>query len=76
VDRAFHRGVELPAVELYELGGSYFVVDGNHRISVARYQGVRWIEAEVTQLSVALSNSTVRRQKVEEPEETARRAAA
>ena len=43
VDRAFHRGVELPAVELYELGGSYFVVDGNHRVSVARYQGVRWI---------------------------------
>ena len=50
VDRAFHRGVELPAVELYELGGSYFVVDGNHRISVARYQGVRWIEADVTRL--------------------------
>jgi hypothetical protein len=52
VDRAFHRGVELPAVELYELGRSYFVVDGNHRISVARYQGVRWIEAEVTRLYV------------------------
>ena len=50
VDRAFHRGVELPAVELYELGGSYFVVDGNHRVSVARYQGVQWIEAEVTRL--------------------------
>ena len=53
VDRAFHRGVDLPAVELYELGGSYFVVDGNHRVSVARYQGVRWIEAEVTHLYVS-----------------------
>ena len=31
VDRAFHRGVELPAVSLYKLGGSYFVLDGNHR---------------------------------------------
>jgi hypothetical protein len=50
VDRAFHRGVDLPAVELYELGGSYYVLDGNHRISVARYQGVQWIEAEVTRL--------------------------
>ena len=48
VDRAFHRGVNLPPVELYEHGGSYFVVDGNHRVSVARYQGVRWIEVEVT----------------------------
>ena len=50
VDRAFHRGIELPPVVLYELGDRYYVVDGNHRISVARYQGVQWIEAEVTRL--------------------------
>jgi hypothetical protein len=50
VDRAFHLGVDLPPVVLYELGGLYYVVDGNHRVSVARYQGVEWIEAEVTQL--------------------------
>lgn len=50
VDRAFHRGVELPPVELYELGGSYFVVDGNHRVSVARYHGAAAIDAEVVEL--------------------------
>jgi hypothetical protein len=50
VDQAFHLGVELPPVSLYELGGRYFVVDGNHRISVARYQGIEWIEADVTRL--------------------------
>jgi hypothetical protein len=50
VDRAFHLGVDLPPVVLYELGESYYVLDGNHRISVARFQGVRWIEAEVTRL--------------------------
>jgi len=49
VDRAFHRGVELPPVRLYKLGGAYFVEDGNHRVSVARYQGVEWIEAEVVE---------------------------
>jgi hypothetical protein len=48
VDRAFHLGVELPPVELYKLGNRYFVLDGNHHVSVARYQGVQWIEAEVT----------------------------
>jgi hypothetical protein len=48
VDRAFHLGVDLPPVELYKLGNRYFVLDGNHRVSVARYQGVQWIEAEVT----------------------------
>jgi hypothetical protein len=39
-------------VVLYKLGGRYFVVDGNHRVSVARFQGVRWIEAEVTSFHV------------------------
>ncbi len=49
VDRAFHRGLDLPAVSLYKMGDSYFVEDGNHRVSVARYQGVETIEADVTE---------------------------
>ena len=61
VDRAFHRGVELPPVRLYNLGDAYFVEDGNHRVSVARYQGVEWIEAEVTQLHSRFSVDPRRR---------------
>jgi hypothetical protein len=49
VDQALRRGVELPAVRLYKIGAAYFVEDGNHRVSVARYQGVEMIDAEVTQ---------------------------
>ena len=33
---ALLEGKTLPPVELYKLGGEYFVVDGNHRVSVAR----------------------------------------
>jgi hypothetical protein len=51
VDRAFHRGLELPAVRLYKIGDSYFVEDGNHRVSVACYHGVETIEADVTEFS-------------------------
>ena len=58
VDRAFRRGVELPAVSLYKLGGSYFVLDGNHRVSVARYQGVEMIDAEVTEFLPSLPDSS------------------
>ena len=47
IDRAFVRGVELPPVSLYKIGSSYFVEDGNHRVSVYRYQGVEFIDAEV-----------------------------
>lgn len=54
IDRAFHLGEELPPVVLHKLGDAYFVEDGNHRVSVARYQGVQWIDAEVTELHVRL----------------------
>jgi hypothetical protein len=48
IDRAFRLGQELPPVSLLDLGGTYFVSDGNHRVSVARFHGVEWIDAEVT----------------------------
>lgn len=37
----------FPAVELYKVGEAYFVVDGHHRVSVARSLGVSTIEALV-----------------------------
>ena len=49
VDRAFHRGEELPPVSLYKVGSFYFVLDGHHRVSVATYHGVEWIDAYVTE---------------------------
>jgi len=48
IDRAFHRGEELPPVVLYKIGDDYFVEDGNHRVSVAQFHGVEWIDAYVT----------------------------
>jgi hypothetical protein len=49
IDRVFRLGRELPPVSLLERGGAYFVNDGNHRVSVARFHGVEWIDAEVTE---------------------------
>jgi hypothetical protein len=37
----------LPPVELYRVDDVYFVVDGHHRVSVARDAGARTIDAEV-----------------------------
>ncbi|MDR3303454.1 MAG: transcriptional regulator [Treponema sp.] len=51
VDQARLRDVTLPPIQLYEIGGVYFVRDGNHRVSVARSQGGEVIDAEVTSLS-------------------------
>ena len=57
VDLAFHRNVDLPPVRLYKLGDAYFVEDGNHRVSVARFHGVGWIDADVTELRPAGAES-------------------
>jgi nucleotide-binding universal stress UspA family protein len=37
-----------PPVDLYRIGDAYFVRDGNHRVSVARQLGARFIQAYVT----------------------------
>ena len=50
VDQAHLSDIILPPIQLYELGGLYFVRDGNHRVSVAKAQGVEFIDAEVISL--------------------------
>ena len=54
VDLAHYQQVQLPPVTLYEIGGVYFVRDGNHRVSVARTQGGEFIDAEVISLKSRL----------------------
>jgi hypothetical protein len=51
VDEAHIKDIILPPIQLYEIGGVYFVRDGNHRVSVARSQGIEMIDAEVISLS-------------------------
>ncbi|MCH5283135.1 MAG: transcriptional regulator [Treponema sp.] len=50
IDRAHLQNTILPPINLYEIGGLYFVRDGNHRVSVARARGIEFIDAEVTSL--------------------------
>jgi hypothetical protein len=37
----------MPPIELYQVGEAYFVVDGNHRVSTARQEGMKTIAAYV-----------------------------
>lgn len=55
VDRAFYEDVHLPPVVLYKVGQVYFVVDGHHRVSVAREQGQEFIEAEVRECATRVN---------------------
>jgi hypothetical protein len=51
VDVAHYQNITLPPIKLFEIGGVYFVRDGNHRVSVAKSQGAEFIDAEVISLS-------------------------
>lgn len=55
VDRAFYEDVHLPPIVLYKVGEIYFVVDGHHRVSVAREQGQEFIEAEVRECATRIN---------------------
>ena len=50
INRAWYQEIDLPPVMLYKVGEVYFVVDGNHRVSVARDRGQAFIDAEVREV--------------------------
>src|SRR5438270_7955857 len=50
IDRAHYEDLVLPPVELYQLGETYFVKDGNHRVSVARERGQMFVDATVIEV--------------------------
>jgi hypothetical protein len=45
--RAMVEGEELPAIDAYKVGDNYYVIDGHHRVSVARSLGRDSINARV-----------------------------
>jgi hypothetical protein len=48
VATAMMNGIDLPPIDLILVKGTYYVVDGHHRISVARMLGMRYLDALVT----------------------------
>lgn len=49
VERAYPEG-DFPPIVAYQLGDAYFVIDGHHRVAIARERGIETIDAEITEL--------------------------
>lgn len=49
IKQAVERGEVLPPVKLYKVKDRYYVVDGNHRVAVAKEVGQAYIDAYVTE---------------------------
>lgn len=43
-------GVGWPPIDVYKVGQAYFVLDGNHRVSVSRQEGFSHIQAHVIEV--------------------------
>lgn len=50
IDAVLHSMEGYPPIDVYKVGDVYFVRDGNHRVSVARANGLKYIEAYVTEI--------------------------
>lgn len=50
VENAFPEG-GFPPIAVYKLGEAYFIIDGHHRVAIARQRGIETIDAEVTELT-------------------------
>jgi hypothetical protein len=46
----------MPPIEVCQVGDDYFVVDGNHRVSIARQEGWKTIEAYVYEYMLSDDN--------------------
>lgn len=50
VEEAFPEG-GFPPIAVYQLGEAYFIIDGHHRVAIARQRRMEAIDAEVTELT-------------------------
>ena len=50
VKTAMEESGGLPPIDVYKVGETYFVIDGNHRVSIARQEGSTTIEARVIEV--------------------------
>ena len=55
IDLANQGLIGLPPIEVYQIGEAYFVIDGNHRVSVAKQLGAVEIQAYVTKVQSRVS---------------------
>ena len=49
VKEAFKKKIMLPPITLYQIKNEYYVLDGNHRVSVAKKLGYEFIDALITE---------------------------
>ncbi|MBL6966548.1 MAG: universal stress protein [Anaerolineales bacterium] len=58
VKSKFHNLEDMPPIQVYQVGAVYFVLDGNHRVSIARDSGATQIRAYITEFQADIEITT------------------
>jgi|SRR5579859_5497735 len=53
IDKSYYQDAALPPIVLVKVGEDYFVVDGHHRVSVARTRSQLFIDAYVSEVDLS-----------------------
>ncbi|MBI1884398.1 MAG: ParB N-terminal domain-containing protein [Chlamydiae bacterium] len=62
---AIRSGLELPPVQVYQVNDKYFVIDGHHRVSVAKFEEKKeFIDADVIEIRFDFKLDPLRKYKV------------
>jgi uncharacterized ParB-like nuclease family protein len=56
-----YSGNDFPVIDVYEMVGQYYVLDGHHRVALARRRGASYITAKVVQVGLPGMNTSGRR---------------
>lgn len=63
--RAVETGLELPPVQVYQVNDKFFVIDGHHRVSVAKFeQKKEFIDADIIEVRFDLKLDPKKKYKV------------
>ena len=67
VATAIYDGKAIPVIELYRLDDGYYIIDGNHRVSVMKSLGQEFVEAHVIEVEDGISSHRCQTQEIPVP---------
>lgn len=47
---AIYKGKPMPVIEVYQLDDDYYIIDGNHRVSIMKSLGQEFVEAHIIEI--------------------------
>jgi len=65
--KIMEKGDIVPPIIVYKVGNDYYVLDGNHRVAIAKEIGIEFIDAEVIEFfpSERKESRTLRKKRIE-----------